>query len=175
MDTNDQPVPHATQLYERLLSELARFKAEQATAVHAVETSTVAHLAREYTAAYNDSRRSGLADDIAEGISLADAGTIRRAAKAVELGMPGIICRAHATGMEPNEIARQLGATGSYVRRILRKNPTLLAEAVQTRAAEKQPAPCCVPSAVPRIPHPELNGLTLPQGHTLDCPARATT
>lgn len=133
MDADEQPVPHATQLYKRLLSELARFETEQATAVHTVETSTVAHLAHEYTAAYNDSRRAGLAEDIAEGISLADAGTIRRAAKAVELGTPGLICRARATGMEPNEIARQLGATPSYVRRILRDNRALLAEA--SRAA----------------------------------------
>lgn len=126
MDTTEQPIPRATQLYERLLSELARFEAEQATAVHAVETSTVAHLAREYSAAYNNSHRADLGNDVAESLSLAEAGTIRRAAKALELGMPRLICRARATGMEPNEIARQLGATGSYVRRILRDNINLM-------------------------------------------------
>ncbi|MFS0695114.1 hypothetical protein [Streptomyces nitrosporeus] len=88
------------------------------------------NLAQSYNRATTDKHREHLAADVAEDITPAEAGTIRRAALAVELGLPGIVCRARATGMEPVEIARQLGATPSYIRRILRDNRTTLAEAV---------------------------------------------
>ncbi|MFE6955529.1 hypothetical protein [Streptomyces sp. NPDC057696] len=63
------------------------------------------------------------------------AGTIRRAAEAIKLATPGIICRATADGMTPNEIARELGTTGSCVRRIVRENPAMLAAAKKAHTA----------------------------------------
>ncbi|MFD9853439.1 hypothetical protein ACFWXZ_14420 [[Kitasatospora] papulosa] len=132
MTTNEQQPTAAGRFHDAMMTVMAEYEHAEAAARNAVTSSTLTTLARDY-AATNDSaeHRAQLAADVAEGISLAEAGTIRRAAKAVELGMPGIICRARANGTEPNEIARQLGATGSYVRRILRDNPTLLAEARQ--------------------------------------------
>lgn len=131
MDASDQQPTPMGPFYEAVLTVMAEYEHADAAARNAVTSSTLATLARDY-AATNDNaeHRARLATDVAEDISLAEAGTIRRAAKAVEIGMPGIICRARATGMEPNEIARQLGTTGSYVRRILRENRTTLAEAV---------------------------------------------
>ncbi|WP_326698029.1 hypothetical protein OG909_12165 [Streptomyces sp. NBC_01754] len=131
MDAVDQQPTPMGPFYEAVLTAMVEYEHADAAARNAVTSSTLATLARDY-AATNDNaeHRSRLATDVAEDISLAEAGTIRRAAKAVELGMPGIICRARATGMEPTEIARQLGTTGSYVRRILRDNRTTLAEAV---------------------------------------------
>ncbi|WP_405561901.1 hypothetical protein [Streptomyces sp. NBC_01180] len=129
-----EPTANVAGLYEQLIGELARFEHEQATARNAVTSSTLATLARDYDRTDTDTGRAMLAADVAEGISLAEARTIRRAAAAVQLGTPGIIARAAADGMTPNEIARELGATGSYVRRILRENPTMLAEAAEARA-----------------------------------------
>ncbi|MDT0432790.1 hypothetical protein [Streptomyces salyersiae] len=122
MSTNDLPAV--------ILDALRKYEQEHAAANSSPTVARLNALAQSYDRATTDAHRENLAAEVAEELSLAEAGTIRRAAKAVELGMPGIICRARATGMEPNEIARQLGATGSYVRRILRENRTTLAEAV---------------------------------------------
>lgn len=127
MSTNDQQPSAMDRFHEALLTVTAEYEHAQAAARNAVTSSTLATLASDYAATTNNAHhRAMLAADVAEGISLAEAGTIRRAAKAIELGMPGIICRARATGMEPVEIARELGATPSYVRRILRDNIDLL-------------------------------------------------
>ncbi|MGC5398067.1 hypothetical protein ACPXCP_20325 [Streptomyces sp. DT20] len=126
MDTNEQPTAMG-RFHEALRTVTEEYEHAQAAARNAVTSSTLATLASDYAATKNNAQnRAVLAADVAEGITLAEAGTIRRAAKAVELGMPRIICRARATGMETNEIARQLGATGSYVRRILREHIDLL-------------------------------------------------
>ncbi|MGC5343661.1 hypothetical protein [Streptomyces sp. DT171] len=117
--------------HEALLTAHAEYEHAQAAARNAVTSSTLATLARDYAATNDNAEgRAMLAADVAEDISLAEAGTIRRAAKAVKLGTTGIICRARAEGYTPTEIARELGATPSYVRRILRENRTTLAEAV---------------------------------------------
>lgn len=138
MSTNDQQPTAMGRFHEALLTAAVEYEHAEAAARNAVTSSTLATLARDYEHATTEPHRTMLAADVAEGITLAEAGTIRRAAKAIELGMPGIICRARATGMQPNEIARQLGATGSYVRRILRDNPALLAEAVKEHAAQER-------------------------------------
>lgn len=127
-------------LQHDLLTAIQQYERDLAAANSSPTVATLLNLAESYDRATadhaTDAHRDDLAAEVAEELPLAEAGTIRRAAKAVELGMPGIICRARATGMEPNDIARQLGATGSYVRRILRQNPTLLAEAVKARAEQ---------------------------------------
>ncbi|NEA19827.1 hypothetical protein [Streptomyces halstedii] len=117
-------------LQRNMLAAMQQYERDFAAANSSPTVTTLRNLAQGYSRALTDALREDLATDVAEDISLAEAGTIRRAAKAVEIGMPGIICRARAEGMAPNEIARQLGTTGSYVRRILRENRTTLAEAV---------------------------------------------
>ncbi|MEV4966670.1 hypothetical protein AB0886_05300 [Streptomyces sp. NPDC024062] len=129
-----EPTPQPSRLQREMLAAMQQYERDFAAANASPTVATLLNLAENYdraTADYaTDAHREDLAAEVAEELSLAEAGTIRRAAKAVELGMPGIICRARADGMAPNEIARQLGATGSYVRRILRENRTTLAEAV---------------------------------------------
>ncbi|MEU4178184.1 hypothetical protein [Streptomyces sp. NPDC026589] len=120
-------------LREAVLEALERHEAQEAAAHNAVTPSTLALLASDYDSATTDRSRAQIAVGVAEGISLAEAGTIRRAAKAIELGMSGLISRAAADGMTPTDIARELGATPSYVRRILREAPA--APTVKTRRA----------------------------------------
>lgn len=108
-------------LREAVIEVFERHEARQAAEHNAVTPSTLAFLASDYDAATTDQSRAQVALAVAEGISLAEAGTIRRAAKAIELGMSGLISRATADGMTPNDIARELGTTPSYVRRILRE------------------------------------------------------
>lgn len=135
MNNDEQPTVMG-RFHEALLTATIEFEHAQAAARCSVTSSTLATLAHDYAATLDNAQhRAMLAADVAEGISLAEAGTIRRAAEAVKLGTPGIICRAAAKGMEPSTIARELGTTGSYVRRILRENPALLAEAAASLKA----------------------------------------
>ncbi|MCI4045462.1 hypothetical protein [Streptomyces sp. TRM75563] len=120
-------------LREAVIEVFERHEVRQAAAQNAVTSSTLALLASDYDAATTDQYRAQVAVAVAEGISLAEAGTIRRAAKAIELGMSGLISRAAADGMTPTDIARELGATPSYVRRILRETPA--APTTRTRSA----------------------------------------
>lgn len=126
MDTNDQQPTATSYLQRTMLAAMQQYEREFAAANNSPTGATLLTLAHGYHRATTDARREDLAAEVVETLTLAEAGTIRRAAKALELGMPGIICRARAAGMAPNEIARQLGATGSYVRRILRENIDLL-------------------------------------------------
>ncbi|MGW2063476.1 hypothetical protein ACWCO9_23040 [Streptomyces sp. NPDC001937] len=128
----DAVVDAATQA---ALSVFDNLESGRAAAQRSVTSSVLTALADDYDDATTDAHRAALGAHVAASIPLAEAGTIRRAAEAIKLATPGIICRATADGMEPNDIAAELGATGSYVRRILRENPALLAEAVKTRAA----------------------------------------
>ncbi|MGW5447447.1 hypothetical protein [Streptomyces asiaticus] len=139
MSTNDMRRRLLTftgqQLREVAIDLIDNLERSQAAAQGSVASSTLIALAQDYDEAITDSHRALLASHIAASISPTEAGAIRRAAEAVKLATPGIICRAAADGMEPNAIARELGATGSYVRRILRENPAMAANAVKARAA----------------------------------------
>lgn len=57
-----------------------------------------------------------------EGLTLAEAGRIRRAYKMAEAATPRLIIDADAAGMNGAEIARELDVSGSYVSRILREH-----------------------------------------------------
>ncbi|MER7726406.1 hypothetical protein [Streptomyces sp. NPDC096323] len=118
----DQQATAMGRFHEALHTVAAEYEHAQAAARNAVTSSALAALAENFTRATTDAHRRDLAAEVAQELTLAEAGTIRRAAEAVRLGTPGIILRAAANDMTPNEIARELGATGSYVRRILREN-----------------------------------------------------
>ncbi|WP_405195163.1 hypothetical protein [Streptomyces anulatus] len=98
-----------------------RWEAERAAAHNSIAPSVQAQLAADYEAATTDAVRAQIADAVAASFTLAEAGTLRRAAKAIELGTPKLILRATAEGVEPAEIAAELGVTDSYVRRIIRE------------------------------------------------------
>ncbi len=108
----------ATSSLEYALNEL---EAKHAASLSAVTPSTLADLADSYQAATTDQVRATIAYAVAEDITLETAGTIRRAAKAIELGTPGLIHRATAEGAPPSVIAKELGVTDSYVRRMIRE------------------------------------------------------
>ncbi|MFI0711713.1 hypothetical protein ACH4SK_13875 [Streptomyces inhibens] len=81
---------------------------------------TLFRLARAH--AHSDSDE--LDEAIDSKMDLAKAGTLRRAAKAVEAALPDIILDATIDGYGAADIARRLGhANESYVYRILRKHP----------------------------------------------------
>ncbi|MFI7563812.1 hypothetical protein ACIBVM_18480 [[Kitasatospora] papulosa] len=180
------PTPKLSRLQADVLAVMQEYERNHAAELNLPTVARLHILAEQYdraTAAHaTEGDVATVAAEVAEELSLAEAGTIRRAAKAVELGMPGIICRARAADMEPNEIARQLGATGSYVRRILRRHPALLAEA-RARAAEEKgkspadtstvPPACCAVAASHLMRTGEQTG-PMAFGHSLDCPTRAT-
>ncbi|WP_326678524.1 hypothetical protein [Streptomyces sp. NBC_01237] len=103
---------------ERAFNEL---EAKHAASMSAVTPGTLSDLADDYDAAATDQLRAAIAYAVAEDIPLETAGKIRRAAKAIELGTPGLIHRATANGATPSAIAKELSVTDSYVRRMIRE------------------------------------------------------
>ncbi|MGW9385390.1 helix-turn-helix domain-containing protein [Streptomyces globisporus] len=99
----------------------ARYADQRAAAIKSVPPEVLADLAGSYEAASTSQEHQTIAINVADGITLEAAGTIRRASKAIELGTPRLIERATADGMTPPEIAKVLGVTDSYVRRIIRE------------------------------------------------------
>lgn len=83
---------------ERAFNEL---EAKHAASMSAVTPGTLSDLADDYDAAATDQLRAAIAYAVAEDIPLETAGKIRRAAKAIELGTPGLIHRATANGATP--------------------------------------------------------------------------
>ncbi|MGW1405037.1 hypothetical protein [Streptomyces sp. NPDC002403] len=138
MSTNDTP-PAVGRFQAGILAALEQYERDRAAETPhdgpgTLDSTRLLTLAQDYARATTPEQRDSLAAGIADRLTLAEAGTIRRAAKAVELGTPGIICRAAADGRTSAEIAHELGATPSYVRRIIRENPGLVSEAFQAAA-----------------------------------------
>lgn len=79
-------------------------------------------LARTHAAPAGDTRDEEITR-LAGALTLDEAGTLRRAAKALEQRLPELVLDARIDGAAPPEIARRLLVTESYVYRILRENP----------------------------------------------------
>ncbi|MGW4305090.1 helix-turn-helix domain-containing protein [Streptomyces californicus] len=127
--TENQPESRASRfrsyaedrLVEAVADMRARYAAQRAAAIKSVPPEVLADLSCAYEVASTPQEQQTVAINVADGITLEAAGTIRRAAKAIELGTPRMIERATADGMTPTEIAQVLGVTDSYVRRIIRE------------------------------------------------------
>ncbi|MES9554793.1 MULTISPECIES: hypothetical protein [unclassified Streptomyces] len=126
---------HFEKLQEVVTAILAEYDeaAGMGIETRAPSMATVATLATNYRYAITDDDRTALAIDVAEGITLAEAGTIRRAAEAVRLATPDIITREAAAGTDTATIAAELGMTTSYVRRIVREHNIRATEAEITK------------------------------------------
>ncbi|MFI6860172.1 hypothetical protein ACIBKZ_09700 [Streptomyces sp. NPDC050421] len=124
--TTDTPAPAtqaapASSLQRTMLAAIQQYEREFAAANSSPTVATLLDLAQSYDRADTHTHREQLAAEVADEISLAEAGTIRRAAEAVKLAMPGIIARANLRCEDTATIARELGVTPSYVRRIIRE------------------------------------------------------
>ncbi|KMS74396.1 hypothetical protein ACM01_13960 [Streptomyces viridochromogenes] len=124
---NEQPDETPVgRLRTQLLSAFDQFDREREAEQHqdeASESSGLARLAKEYARATTATARAALAERVGPSLSLAEAGVIRRTAKAVEGALPNVIVAARVDGWTAAEIATELGVTASYVHRILRNNP----------------------------------------------------
>ncbi|HEY1176688.1 MAG TPA: helix-turn-helix domain-containing protein [Phytomonospora sp.] len=80
-------------------------------------------LAQGFREATSTAKRHGLAEQVGSSLPLAEAGVIRRAAKAVEDALPRTVVDARVDGWSAKEIAAELDVTPSYVYRILKENP----------------------------------------------------
>ncbi|WP_329148261.1 hypothetical protein OIU91_19770 [Streptomyces sp. NBC_01456] len=81
-------------------------------------------LARAHAGSASLDERAEAVEVIGSEMSLSEAGTVRRAAKAIEGALPEIILDARINGQSPTEIARELGfANDSRVYLYLRKHP----------------------------------------------------
>ncbi|MET8098809.1 helix-turn-helix domain-containing protein [Streptomyces sp. NPDC014892] len=80
-------------------------------------------LANGFREATSTAKRHDLAEQVGRSLPLAEAGIIRRAAKAVEDALPGTVVDARVDGWSAKEIAAELNVTPSYVYRILKDNP----------------------------------------------------
>ncbi|MGW1463863.1 hypothetical protein ACWCPT_05845 [Streptomyces sp. NPDC002308] len=87
-----------------------------------LDNSGLMSLARDYARAASPEQRDQLAAGIADKLTVDEAGVILRAAAAVRDALPRIVLRARANEDTTAEIARELGMTDSYIRRILREN-----------------------------------------------------
>ncbi|MFD5873727.1 hypothetical protein [Streptomyces sp. NPDC060322] len=109
-----------------LLAEFYRFEEEreaerrQWDAAHGTALDT---LAQGFRAARNTAARHDLAEQVGSSLPLAEAGVIRRVAKALEAAMPGVVVDARVDGWTAKEIAAELDLTPSYVYRMLRDYP----------------------------------------------------
>ncbi|MBB6415822.1 helix-turn-helix domain-containing protein [Streptomyces sp. AK010] len=125
--SNEQPdETPAGRLRTQLLAAFDQFEKEceaERRQYAAAESSGLARLAEEYARATTATARAALAERVGPSLSLAEAGVIRRTAKAVEGALPSVIVAARVDGWTAAEIAAELGVTASYVHRILRNNP----------------------------------------------------
>jgi hypothetical protein len=87
-----------------------------------LDNSGLLSLARQYAHAVTPDQRDQLAADIADQLTIDEAGVILRAAGAIRAAMPRIVIRARTQGDTTAEIARELDITDSYVRRIIREH-----------------------------------------------------
>lgn len=116
-------VQQLSPLQRDMLDLFEQYERQHAAANSAPTIARLLILAESYTHATTadatPADRARLATEVAEELTLAEAGTIRRAAKAVELGTTQLIRRAAANGTDRATIARELGVTPRYVRRVL--------------------------------------------------------
>ncbi|MDX3063428.1 helix-turn-helix domain containing protein [Streptomyces sp. ND04-05B] len=113
-------------LQANLIAEFVRFEEERAAerrqwdASHGTALDT---LAQGFRTARDTAARHDLAEQVGSSLPLAEAGVIRRVAKALEAAMPGVVVDARVDGWTAKEIAAELDLTPSYVYRILRDYP----------------------------------------------------
>ncbi|MCR8576174.1 hypothetical protein [Streptomyces sp. Isolate_219] len=112
---NRQLLTLIAEFEEQREAERRQFEAAEGTALHM--------LAEGFSRATSTEKRHDLAEQIGSSLPIAEAGVIRRAAKALETAMPGVVVDARVDGWTAKEIADELDLTSSYVYRLLRAHP----------------------------------------------------
>ncbi|WP_329148787.1 helix-turn-helix domain-containing protein [Streptomyces sp. NBC_01456] len=109
-----------------LLAELTRYEEEREAErrqYEAAEGTALDLLAEGFRKARSTAERHDLAEQVGSSLPLAEAGVIRRVAKALEASMSGVVVDARVDGWTAKEIAAELDLTPSYVYRMLRDYP----------------------------------------------------
>ncbi|MFJ7267266.1 hypothetical protein ACIQV3_11475 [Streptomyces sp. NPDC099050] len=118
----DQPA--AAKLREKMLALLDEYDKDrerhraQQEAAHGL-----ASLAERYAATKSFEERDDIAEQFGESLTLAEAGLIRRVAKAVEGALPGMIVDAHVDGWSAPEIASEVTCSARHAYQVIRDNP----------------------------------------------------
>ncbi|MFK0108533.1 hypothetical protein [Streptomyces sp. NPDC091217] len=107
-----------TEFEEQREAERRQFEAAEGTALDT--------LAEGFRRATSTAQRHALAEQVGSSLPLAEAGVIRRAAKALEDALAETVLDARVDGWTAKEIAAELDLTPSYVYRLLRENPWAL-------------------------------------------------
>ncbi|WP_030579143.1 helix-turn-helix domain-containing protein [Streptomyces globisporus] len=110
----------------QMLAEFERFEAEREAErrqYEAAQGTALDMLAAAFRRARSTEERHDLAEQVGSSLPLAEAGVIRRVAKALEAAMPGVVVDARVDGWTAKEIAAELDLTPSYVYRMLREYP----------------------------------------------------
>jgi len=110
----------------QLLAELNRYEEErdaERRQWEAAEGTALDMLAAGFREARSTAERHDLAEQVGSSLPLAEAGVIRRVAKALEASMSGVVVDARVDGWTAKEIAAELDLTPSYVYRMLRDYP----------------------------------------------------
>lgn len=122
--------PRADVLRDKMLAIFAEM--EEATELRRANQEAahgLRELADRYADAESHEERDAIAEQAGASLTLAEAGLIRRVAKAMERALPEMIVAAHvgdgedAPGMAAPEIARELGCTSRHAYQVIRDNP----------------------------------------------------
>ncbi|MFF5495752.1 hypothetical protein [Streptomyces aquilus] len=106
-----------------LMDEYAEQREADRRQWEAAEGTALDTLAEGFRKATSTAKRHDLAEQVGSSLPIAEAGVIRRAAKALEAAMPGVVVDARVDGWTAKEIAAELDLTPSYVYRMLRDYP----------------------------------------------------
>ncbi|MGW1784939.1 hypothetical protein ACWCQQ_38415 [Streptomyces sp. NPDC002143] len=121
------PTTPGDRFRESVLEALERYERDRAAAIRRADPGTLDNtglltLAQDYARAADPEQRDQLAASIATRLTVDEAGVILRAAAAIRTALPRIVLRAKEDGDTTAEIARELGKTDSYIRRIVREH-----------------------------------------------------
>lgn len=120
----DPQAAEAATLREKLLTVIIEH--EEATELRRANQEA-AHGLREVADRYERAESFEERDDIAEqagaSLTLAEAGLIRRMAKALEGSLPDLIVDAHVDGMSAPSIARELGCSDRHAYKVISDYP----------------------------------------------------
>ncbi|MFE6683946.1 hypothetical protein [Streptomyces sp. NPDC057729] len=124
MSTNDTP-PAIDRFQAGILAALEQYERDRAAETcrddpGTLDSTRLLTLAQSYARAATPEQRDSLAAEIADRLTINEAGVILRAAATVKTAVPHIVLRAKANNAATAEIARELDMTDSYVRRIVR-------------------------------------------------------
>lgn len=115
----------ADNLRDKVLAVIVEYnEAARRDRVHPQEAAYgLTRFAELYAKAKSYAERDDLAEQFGGSLSLAEAGLIRRIAKALEGALPDLIVEAHIGGMSAPQIARELACSDRHAYQVIKDNP----------------------------------------------------